>query len=95
MEKKIAIRNLSFDQLKAEMLAAGEPAFRAKQVYEWIWKKAARSFDAMGNIPKTTREWLSEKFSLQIVTTAEAQISSDRTIKSSFQLHDKNLIEGY
>lgn len=94
MEKKVAIRNLSFDQLKAEMLAAGEPAFRAKQVYEWIWKKAARSFDAMGNVPKTTREWLSEKFSLQIVTTAEAQISSDRTIKSSFQLHDKNLIEG-
>jgi 23S rRNA (adenine2503-C2)-methyltransferase len=94
LEKKVAIRNLSFDQLKVEMLAAGEPAFRAKQVYEWIWKKAARSFDAMGNIPKTTREWLSEKFSLQIVTTAEAQISSDRTIKSSFQLHDKNLIEG-
>jgi 23S rRNA (adenine2503-C2)-methyltransferase len=94
LDKKIAIRNLSFDQLKAEMLAAGEPAFRAKQVYEWIWKKAARSFDAMGNVPKTTREWLSEKFSLQIVTTAEAQISSDRTIKSSFQLHDKNLIEG-
>ncbi len=76
------------------MLAAGEPAFRAKQVYEWIWKKSARSFDAMGNIPKTTREWLSEKFSLQIVTTAEAQISSDRTIKSSFELFDKNLIEG-
>jgi 23S rRNA (adenine2503-C2)-methyltransferase len=94
LEKKVAIRNLSFEQLKAEMLAAGEPAFRAKQVYEWIWKKAARSFDAMGNVPKTTREWLSEKFSLQIVTTAEAQISSDRTIKSSFQLHDKNLIEG-
>jgi 23S rRNA (adenine2503-C2)-methyltransferase len=94
LEKKIAIRNLSFDQLKAEMLAAGEPAFRAKQVHEWIWKKSARSFDAMGNIPKTTREWLSEKFSLQIVTTAEAQISSDRTIKSSFELFDKNLIEG-
>lgn len=94
MEKKVAIRNLSFDQLKAEMLAAGEPAFRAKQVYEWIWKKSARSFDAMGNIPKTTREWLSEKFSLQIVTTAEAQVSSDRTIKSSFELFDKNLIEG-
>jgi 23S rRNA (adenine2503-C2)-methyltransferase len=94
LEKKVAIRNLSFEQLKAEMLAAGEPAFRAKQVYEWIWKKAARSFDAMGNVPKTTREWLSEKFSLQIVTTAEAQYSSDRTIKSSFQLHDNNLVEG-
>ena len=94
MEKKVAIRNLSFEQLKSEMIAAGEPAFRAKQVYEWIWKKAARSFDAMGNIPKTTREWLSEKFSLQIVTTAEAQYSADRTIKSSFQLHDNHLVEG-
>jgi 23S rRNA (adenine2503-C2)-methyltransferase len=94
LEKKVAIRNLSFEQLKAEMLAAGEPAFRAKQVYEWIWKKAARSFDAMGNVPKTTREWLSEIFSLQIVKTAEAQYSSDRTIKSSFQLHDNNLVEG-
>jgi len=94
LEKKVAIRNLSFEQLKSEMIAAGEPAFRAKQVYEWIWKKAARSFDAMGNIPKTTREWLSEKFSLQIVTTAEAQYSADRTIKSSFQLHDNHLVEG-
>lgn len=94
MEKKVAIRNLSFEQLKSEMIVAGEPAFRAKQVYEWIWKKAARSFDAMGNIPKTTREWLSEKFSLQIVTTAEAQYSADRTIKSSFQLHDNHLVEG-
>jgi 23S rRNA (adenine2503-C2)-methyltransferase len=94
LEKKVAIRNLSFEQLKSEMIVAGEPAFRAKQVYEWIWKKAARSFDAMGNIPKTTREWLSEKFSLQIVTTAEAQYSADRTIKSSFQLHDNHLVEG-
>jgi 23S rRNA (adenine2503-C2)-methyltransferase len=93
LEKKVAIRNLSFEQLKSEMIVAGEPAFRAKQVYEWIWKKAARSFDAMGNIPKTTREWLSEKFSLQIVTTAEAQYSADRTIKSSFQLHDNHLVE--
>ncbi len=91
---KRAIRNLSLDALKQEMLQHGEPAFRAKQVYEWIWKKSVRSFDAMANIPKTTREWLEAEFDLQCVTTAEMQVSSDRTIKSSFALYDGHLIEG-
>jgi 23S rRNA (adenine2503-C2)-methyltransferase len=91
---KRAIRNLSLEMLKQEMVQHGEPAFRAKQVYEWIWKKSARSFDAMGNIPKLTREWLDANFDLQCVTTAEMQVSTDRTIKSSFALFDDHLIEG-
>jgi 23S rRNA (adenine2503-C2)-methyltransferase len=92
--EKRAIRNLSLEMLKQEMVQHGEPAFRAKQVYEWIWKKSARSFDAMGNIPKLTREWLDTNFDLQCVTTAEMQVSTDRTIKSSFALFDDHLIEG-
>ena len=92
--EKRAIRNLSLEMLKQEMVQHGEPAFRAKQVYEWIWKKSARSFDAMGNIPKSTREWLAANFDLQCVTTSEMQVSTDRTIKSSFALHDDHLIEG-
>lgn len=91
---KRAIRNLSLEALKQEMVQHGEPAFRAKQVYEWIWKKSVRSFEAMANIPKTTREWLETEFDLQCVTTAEMQVSTDRTIKSSFALHDAYLIEG-
>jgi 23S rRNA (adenine2503-C2)-methyltransferase len=92
--EKRAIRNLSLEMLKQEMVQHGEPAFRAKQVYEWIWKKSARSFDAMGNIPKLTRDWLDANFDLQCVTTAEMQVSTDRTIKSSFALFDDHLIEG-
>ncbi|CAM3399617.1 23S rRNA (adenine(2503)-C(2))-methyltransferase RlmN [Aquirufa ecclesiirivi] len=89
-----AIRKLSLDELKQLMIQHGDPAFRAKQVHEWIWKKSARSFDAMGNIPKTTREWLNQHFSLQCVQTDDMQISTDRTIKSSFKLHDGHLVEG-
>ncbi|AWL10282.1 23S rRNA (adenine(2503)-C(2))-methyltransferase RlmN [Aquirufa nivalisilvae] len=89
-----AIRKLSFEELKQLMIQHGDPAFRAKQVHEWIWKKSARSFDAMGNIPKTTREWLNQHFSLQCVQTADMQVSTDRTIKSSFKLHDGHLVEG-
>ncbi len=92
--EKRAIRNLSLELLKQEMIQHGEPAFRAKQVYEWIWKKSARSFAVMGNIPKSTREWLAANFDLQCVTTSEMQVSTDRTIKSSFALYDDHLIEG-
>lgn len=89
-----AIRNLTLEELKQEMLLRKEPGFRAKQVYEWIWKKSVRTFDQMVNIPKETRSWLADNYSLQCVETAEFQISVDRTIKSSFSLHDGNLIEG-
>jgi len=89
-----AIRNLTLEELRQEMLLKKEPGFRAKQVYEWIWKKSVRSFDQMVNIPKETRSWLADNYSLQCVETAEFQISVDRTIKSSFSLHDGNLIEG-
>jgi 23S rRNA (adenine2503-C2)-methyltransferase len=89
-----AIRNLTLEELKQEMLLRKEPGFRAKQVYEWIWKKSVRSFDQMVNIPKETRSWLADNYFLQCVETAEFQISVDRTIKSSFSLHDGNLIEG-
>jgi len=89
-----AIRNLTLEDLRQEMLQRNEPGFRAKQVYEWIWKKSVRSFDQMVNIPKETRSWLTDNYSLQCVETAELQISVDRTIKSSFSLFDGNLIEG-
>lgn len=89
-----AIRNLTLEELRQEMLQRNEPSFRAKQVYEWIWKKSVRTFDQMVNIPKETRSWLADNYSLQCVETADFQISVDRTIKSSFSLHDGNLIEG-
>lgn len=72
----------------------GQPAFRAKQIYEWLWKKSATSFDQMQNLPKDLRAWLNEEFSMNPVAVEESQISADRTIKSSFLLHDQHLVEG-
>lgn len=72
----------------------GQPAFRAKQIYEWLWKKSATSFDQMQNLPKDLRAWLNEEFSMNPVAVEESQISADRTIKSCFLLHDQHLVEG-
>ncbi len=93
-KKRKSIRKLTLEQLKEAMQAHGQPAFRSKQIFEWIWKKSARSFDQMQNIPKELRALLEEEYTLECVAVEEAQISSDRTIKSSFVLADGNLVEG-
>ena len=81
-------------ELKEQMLAMGEKAFRAKQVYEWLWKKSALSFDEMTNLSLSLREKLSSRFVVNGVSVSQEQVSSDRTIKSAFKLYDDNVVEG-
>jgi 23S rRNA (adenine2503-C2)-methyltransferase len=88
------IRSLSADQLKADVAALGEPTFRAKQIYEWLWQKAATTFDEMSNLPKTLREKLDERYAIHAVQIHQSQFSSDQTIKNTFRLYDDNIIEG-
>lgn len=92
--KLVDIRSLSLDQLKEKLTEMGEQAFRAKQIYEWIWQKSATDFDQMSNLSKPLREKLKTGFAINFVRVKESQISSDRTIKSSFSLYDGNIIEG-
>lgn len=88
------IRNLSSDQLRQWFTDHGEQAFRAKQVWEWLWKKSARSFDEMTNLSKPLRDKLREHFVLNAVAIDTCQISRDRTIKNAFRLFDGNIVEG-
>lgn len=88
------IRSLSFEELKQWFEAQGAPAFRTKQVWEWLWKKSARSFDEMTNLPAAMRQQLSAEFAFPVTTIDNFQISRDRTIKNAFRLHDGNIVEG-
>ena len=91
--KKKDIRELSLDDLVRFFIGIGESKFRAKQVYEWLWKKSAYSFDEMSNLSKKLRETLKESFEILPITEDLSQFSSDGTIKSRFKLHDGHLIE--
>ncbi len=93
VEKK-EIRNISVEELKKVLLAEGEPAFRAKQISDWLWMKSARTFDEMSNLSKGLREKLKEKFTINAVSVHQSQYSSDKTIKNTFRLADGNIIEG-
>lgn len=88
------IRHLSLPALQEYFTSIGEKAFRAKQVYEWIWLRHAESFEAMTNLSKDLRTKLSEHFTLPAVTVDATQHSNDGTIKSRFRLHDNHLVEG-
>lgn len=92
--KKQDIRKLTPEALKEYFVEKGEKAFRAKQVYEWLWKKSAHSFDSMTNLSLPLRDMLKENFDLNPVTVHQAQLSNDGTIKSAFKLHDGHIVEG-
>jgi 23S rRNA (adenine2503-C2)-methyltransferase len=87
------IRQLTLLQLEQVFLELGEPKFRAKQVYEWLWKKGAHSFEAMTNLSKKLRETLSERYVINAIVEDKVQLSADGTIKTRFRLHDGHLIE--
>lgn len=94
MQIKKDIRSLSLNDLKSFFESVNEKPFRAKQVYEWLWKKSARSFSEMNNLSKELRQKLEENFVINAVIVDASQISKDRTIKSSFRLYDDKIIEG-
>jgi 23S rRNA (adenine2503-C2)-methyltransferase len=87
------IRNSSLADLEKLILEMGEPKFRAKQVYEWIWQKHVASIADMTNLSKALREKLSENFTIPKVKVHHSQFSSDGTIKNRLQLHDGHFVE--
>ena len=93
VEKKQDIRKLGLEELEDYFLSVGEKKFRAKQVYEWLWKKSLKNFDEMSNISKSTREVLKANFTINHIQVDEFQRSEDGTIKNAVKLFDNNIVE--
>jgi len=91
-EKK-DIENLTFAELKAELESWGEPAYRARQVFEWVYQKGAESFAAMTDLPKGLRQRLEDEFWLGVLELTEQLRSKDGTEKFLFRLRDGQRIE--
>jgi 23S rRNA (adenine2503-C2)-methyltransferase len=96
MEKEIKrdIRFLKLDEIQEFFVSHGDKPFRAKQVWDWLWKKSARTFDEMSNISVATRKFLNDHFTLQTIFPSTAVVSDDKTLKLAFLLADKKIVEG-
>ncbi len=88
------IRDLSFDEILSDLESIGEKKFRAKQIYEWIWKKGARSFEQMHNISKKTIAFLNDNYFIDVLSISDQQKSKDGTIKVAFTSFDNHITEG-
>ncbi|MCK4513281.1 23S rRNA (adenine(2503)-C(2))-methyltransferase RlmN, partial [bacterium] len=71
----VDLRGLSLDELKSFVLKLDEPAYRAGQIADWVFKRGVRSFDEMTNLSKALRERLSKKAVLSCARVVETHTS--------------------
>jgi len=79
--------------LEALLAGRGEPAFRARQLWQWIWQKGARRFDEMTNISKNLRATLAEEARIGWPEVERASRSQDQTFKLLLKLDDGQRVE--
>ena len=84
---------MTLGQLKEAVAEVGMPAFTAKQIADWVYKKRVVSIDAMTNISQKNREKLKEQFVVGIEPPVEAARSVDGTIKYLYRVNDNRYVE--
>jgi len=84
-----SIYDFSLDELKETL----KPSFRAKQVYNWLYKKYATSYDDMKNIPNDLKEQLKSDYPIDVMTILKKEVSTDGSIKYLFKLRDNLTVE--
>ncbi len=89
----IDIRSMYMDELETWMKAEGQPAFRAKQVFQWLHEKYVASAEEMTNLPKDLRTKLSESGIVTIKEELRQESASDGTVKFLYRLQDDQMIE--
>jgi 23S rRNA (adenine2503-C2)-methyltransferase len=90
---KYPLTGETLESLAARLAERGEPAFRARQILDWLYKKRVRGWDQMTNLGKPLREWLAETFELAPATFLSSHESADVTDKLLLELADRSLVE--
>lgn len=81
------------DFTKEELTEIIKPAFRAKQIFSWVYHKYVDSFEQMKNLPKEMKEKLESEYTLTPLKTVMVQNSKDGSRKYLFELHDGHTVE--
>ena len=89
---KSNIKNLTFEELEGLMLDNGYPKYRARQIFQWIYKDVEK-FKDMKNLPKDIIEYLNENYYIGRAHAIDKQQSKDGTIKYLLVLEDNNVVE--
>ncbi|CFX77349.1 Ribosomal RNA large subunit methyltransferase RlmN/Cfr [Syntrophomonas zehnderi OL-4] len=91
--KKTEFLGMKLPELEDFFVSIGEPAYRARQVYRWIYQKQTSSFYEMSDLPKELRQHLDERAEVSIPRVLKQRVSSDNTRKFLLEMKDKKKIE--
>jgi 23S rRNA (adenine2503-C2)-methyltransferase len=90
---RTALVGLSRAELETEITALGEPTFRARQLWHWIYHRGATEFDRMTSLSKAFRARLKERFTVGRPEVAAARASIDGTAKWLLRFADGQEVE--
>jgi 23S rRNA (adenine2503-C2)-methyltransferase len=90
---KTSLIGLERAEIAAELAALGLPAFRANQVWHWLYHRGVTDFDAMTTLAKPVRELLADKFSIARPAITRDQASTDGTRKWLIRMNDGQEVE--
>jgi len=90
----IALKKLSLAELDVWIADLGQPAYRGRQIRDWIYRKGVFDFEAMTNLPAELRARLTETATLRSIEEADRRVSqNDGSIKLLYRLDDGQTIE--
>ncbi len=87
------IYDLDYQALEQYVLDKGWKKFRAKQIFEWLYRKRVTSFEQMSDVSKQTRDVLENELKIALPNAVNKQISKDKTRKYLLELEDHSLVE--
>ncbi len=94
MAEKRALLDLSREELEATLAAWGQPRFRARQVWRWLYVNLVSQIDEMRNLPAALRTQLGGQFVVSAVSPVRTLRSEDgHTEKVLLQLADGQAVE--
>ena len=94
LKKKQSLKGKTLNELREYFISKGEPAYRAEQVFKWMYGDLADDFDEMNNIPKSFRKKLSDTFKIDTLNYVTSELSpSSNTKKYIFETAEGNKIE--
>ena len=90
---KTNIKDLTYEQFKSSIVKMNEPAYRAGQIFAWLYEKGIDDFDGMKIISKDLKEKLKESYYIGGIELFKHKKSKDKTEKFLFKLNDDSFVE--
>ena len=90
---KPSVYGMSPEELTAFLQPGGFPAFRARQILDWLYRKRASHFSEMTNLPKDLIHWLEQEASIASNTVVLVKQANDVTEKLLLEGEDRSLVE--